>query len=845
VCALGEGETVTQAKNTVRAVLQQWGRAYYHITQRRRRAVVTLVEPTYDFILSNPDAFAPGKEATELLFTDKFLETMLKEASQDATLASSSAARARAKAGGRKVAVNPGPSQRVLRPRREAAAQFPVEGRQSGGVGRGRPPGATAWTRGGERYVFVPPSDPIQILRNTVVCENVGGRVLHFAKMWETVTDDRWVLDSVSNGVKLDFVETPNQTKLPRPITMSKEMASVCDQEVKDLLEKKAIVEISNSGEDGFVCSLFVIPKKSGGFRPIVNLKPLNVFIRYEHFKMENLDSARFILREGDWLAKLDLKDAYLTVPVHPSHQKYLRFTWKGRIFQFTCLAFGLAPAPRYFTKILKVVAAFLRRQGMRLIVYLDDILIVNTSKDSTKADVNKVVELLQNLGFLINWEKSIVEPSQVIEYLGLVINSVKLSFSLPSDKAATVKAKCDAALARSRISLREIASIMGNFTWAIPTIPFAQSHFRRMQAFYIKQARKVGFNLKSECVLSAETRDDLEWWSNNLGLKREKLFFPSVPDLEIFSDASLTGWGAYCNNVRTRGSWTLEDTKRHINELEMLGALYAIQSFAAVSESIAIKIYLDNVTAVAYINHGGGTRSKALTQLSTTLTAWCESRNIAIEAVHLSGKLNVIADEESRAGPDASDWKLNPSVFSRVQKIWPSKVDLFASHWNAQLPSFFSWRPQPQALNTNAFSVNWKGLSGYLFPPFALIFQCLEKIRREKADVVFVCPVWTGQAWFPVLLELACDVVFLLQQEPDLLTSALNEPHPLLASSALHLAVWRLSGDSCVTEAFRRTWSTFLWPEIDQPPSQLTIPHGGTGHIGVCEGIRIPCRRI
>jgi hypothetical protein len=276
-----------------------------------------------------------------------------------------------------------------------------------------------------------------------------------------------------------------------------------------------------------------------------------------------------------------------------------------------------------------------------------------------------------------------------------------------------------------------------------------------------------------------------------------------------------------------------------------MLGALYAIQSFAAVSESIAIKIYLDNVTAVAYINHGGGTRSKALTQLSTTLTAWCESRNIAIEAVHLSGKLNVIADEESRAGPDASDWKLNPSVFSRVQKIWPSKVDLFASHWNAQLPSFFSWRPQPQALNTNAFSVNWKGLSGYLFPPFALIFQCLEKIRREKADVVFVCPVWTGQAWFPVLLELACDVVFLLQQEPDLLTSALNEPHPLLASSALHLAVWRLSGDSCVTEAFRRTWSTFLWPEIDQPPSQLTIPHGGTGHIGVCEGIRIPCRRI
>ena len=60
----------------------------------------------------------------------------------------------------------------------------------------------------------------------------------------------------------------------------------------------------------------------------------------------------------------------------------------------------------------------------------------------------------------------------------------------------------------------------------------------------------------------------------------------------------------------------------------------------------------------MAYINHGNGTKSKALTQLSTSLTAWCKKRNIAIEAVHLSGKLNVIADEESRAGPDANDWK-------------------------------------------------------------------------------------------------------------------------------------------------------------------------------------------
>ncbi|KZR99751.1 Uncharacterized protein APZ42_004269, partial [Daphnia magna] len=111
-------------------------------------------------------------------------------------------------------------------------------------------------------------------------------------------------------------------------------------------------------------------------------------FIRYEHFKMENLESARFLLRKGDWMVKLDLKDAYLTVPVCPSHQKFLRFQWKGRLFQFTCLAFGLAPAPRIFTKILKVVVGFLRKKGLRLIIYLDDILILNVSEERTLRDV-------------------------------------------------------------------------------------------------------------------------------------------------------------------------------------------------------------------------------------------------------------------------------------------------------------------------------------------------------------------------------------------------------------------------------------------------------------------------
>ena len=123
----------------------------------------------------------------------------------------------------------------------------------------------------------------------------------------------------------------------------------------------------------------------------------------------------------------------------------------------------------------------------------------------------------------------------------------------------------CKKILEQEVISLREVASIMGNFTWAIPTIPFAQTHYCSMQRFYITQAQQVGFNLSVKCKLAQEAKADLLWWIENLSLMGDKKFFPKNPDMEIYSDASLSWWGALCNGVTKNGSWTLSDN-RHIN---------------------------------------------------------------------------------------------------------------------------------------------------------------------------------------------------------------------------------------------------------------------------------------
>ena len=123
-------------------------------------------------------------------------------------------------------------------------------------------------------------------------------------------------------------------------------------------------------------------------------------------------------------------------------------------------MAFGLSPAPRIFTKIVKVVVAFLRRRGIRLVVYLDDFLIMSETEEGARKGLRITVGLLESLGFLINWEKSVTTPSKVMEYLGMIIDSVRMSFALPPVKVLEVRKMCEKAITAGQVSLRDAASI-------------------------------------------------------------------------------------------------------------------------------------------------------------------------------------------------------------------------------------------------------------------------------------------------------------------------------------------------------------------------------------------------
>lgn len=659
----------------------------------------------------------------------------------------------------------------------------------------------------------------------------VGGRVKAFAANWERITQDPTIL-KMAIGCPIPFDHTPRQGSGFSP-RFSREQTLLISKEINDLLLKGAIVETQES-QGQFVGHIFLREKKDGSQRPIFNLKQLNKCVTYQHFKMEGLFLLKTILQRNDYMAKIDLKDAYLCVPMQSSHRQFLRFRWENRMFQFQCLPFGLASAPRDFTKLLKPAISLLRRLGTRMIVYLDDILILNQSEMGIRQDVCNVIHVLTNLGFIVNEKKSVREPHRVLEFLGFLINSTEMTLSLPIGKLEKVREKCRSMIHATSVTVRSLAKLIGTLSSTMLAVLPAPLHYRNLQM--MKSKGLLRNQSYETCVsLPPECKEELRWWIFHLRDWNSRTIISPHPDLTIETDASNTGWGAATQGLVAKGCWTLADKELHINAKELLAVLLAVKSFTRHRPCAHIHVRSDNMTTVAHINKLGGPRSQELFRIAKELWDFCLTRGILLSAEFLPGRENKVADTLSRDRPDSSDWRLDRAVFLQIQQKWGQCAwDLFASRQNAQLPKYISWKPDPGAAAIDAMQTRWGEELNYAFPPFCMVGLCLAKVARERGELVLIAPGWSAQGWYPTALNMIRDHPVLLPPSPDLLRSPMDEQHPLVKGGRLPLVAWRVTGKNEVQEEFRRTLPRFSPCPGEVAPGQFTLPLGKSGVAGV-----------
>ncbi|XP_052694156.1 uncharacterized protein LOC128172399 isoform X2 [Crassostrea angulata] len=394
---------------------------------------------------------------------------------------------------------------------------------------------------------------------------------------------------------------------------------------------------------------------------------------------------------------------------------------------------FGLASAPRVFTKLMKPIFAFIRQQGISSFYYIDDSLIQANHFAKCERDAKFLVNLLESLGFVVNREKSVLIPSQEIHYLGHIIDSVKFKVYLPDEKVEKIISYCNLISTKKVCFIREVARLIGLFTSSLHAINLGALFFRYLDRDKVQALAKENNDYDAQMLLSDMSINEIVWWKENITLRNGKWIRDPKVDIYLETDASKAGWGANLNGKITGGRWSKTESVLHINILEIMAIKFALQSLCQNMKNIHICIRSDNSAAVSYINNQGGS-VLSLFEEAKNIWLWCDNKNILISAVHIAGKNNVTADYMSRSFSDSTEWKLNEKVFDELCRIffYPD-MDLFASRLNRQLENYISWFPDPFAFTSDAFSISWSDFKPYIFPPFSLIGRVLQKLEDDQ----------------------------------------------------------------------------------------------------------------
>lgn len=596
---------------------------------------------------------------------------------------------------------------------------------------------------------------------------------------------------------------------------------TIISQEIKSMLDMGVIEEVDHHPNE-YISPIFIVPKKSGEYRMILNLKNLNQFVEYHHFKMETFESALKLVKPDMYFASTDIRHGYYSVPIAEEDQVKLRFTFKGKIYQYKVLPNGISCAPKQFTKLMKPVYAALRRLGHKNSGYIDDSLLMGDTYMECTDNIFDTVHLMTSLGFMIHKKKSVLIPTRKITFLGNNIDSEKMIVTLPDEKVQKIVQACLNLHKQSKARIRDVAHVLGLLVSSFSAVEFGPLFYRCMEREKIQALKYQAGNYDSFMWITQSMKRELSWWIENLS-EQERHISHGNPNIIITSDASAFGWGAVCNDLKIGGRWDDNEAQNHINYLELLAISHAIKAFCKANSHIHVQVRSDNTCAIAYINNMGG-KIEQLNGLAHDVWIWCKSRYIWLSATHVPGFENE-ADFSSRNFNENVEWKLNSSVFSAaVNRFGMPEIDMFASRLNKQLERFVSWKPDPDAEAIDAFSVPWSGKYIYCFPPFSLMGRVLQKVRQDQAEVFLVAPFWITQNFFTSVLEMLIQDPYIVKVGQKTLTlSGIQRIHPLV--NKLHLMLCRISGNPTKAEDYRKNLLTSSWRLGENLPKN-SIPH-------------------
>ena len=455
---------------------------------------------------------------------------------------------------------------------------------------------------------------------------------------------------------------------------------------------------------------------------------------------------------------------------------------------------------------------------------YLDDWLVRARSHQACLQHTQELVKLCQELGWLVNLEKSELEHKQIFDCVGYQFDLRAGRVRPTPDRWQNLQDKVSEILSLPACPVRQLMSLIGLLTATEKQVHLGRLHMRPIQ-WHLRNNWRVPESLEKVIQIPRSLHPHLQWWLLEENVLIGQPLHPIKHTLQIFTDASKEGWGTHLNERTARGSWSLPESKLHINYLELKAVFLALKEFQDLCAHRMILVATDNTTVVSYKNKEGGMRSGPLYALLWRILTWCTSHRVTLRARHIPGRLNVVADNLSRLGHTIqTEWSLLQEVFQAICSRWHRpNIDLFATRFNNKLAQFVSPVPDPLATAVDALSLPWEDLDAYAFPPAAILGKVVEKLQDSPCKrIILIAPGWPNMPWFWDLVAMSSQIPLSLPSLPNLLTQPFNQiPHRNLTNLNLH--AWLLEPQQSRSRDSLRQWQRELrFLEGDQPDQSM-----------------------
>ena len=617
----------------------------------------------------------------------------------------------------------------------------------------------------------------------------LAGQWCKQAAKWESIGTSPTVLSWIQEGVRLPFLVEPEPFELPNK-PLSPAQSAFIDTELASLVSSGAIRICSF--KPVCVSPIWCVPKKKS-FRLVIDLRRLNLSCPCPAFQYEGISSVLDSVKAKDQLATIDLKNGYHHLSVHKDFHRYLGFKWRNKYYTWQVIPFGLAVSPYYFCKSIRQVIKYLRTQGIRISAYVDDFILAATP-EAVVRQRDFVLQVLADLGFTINTEKSSLTPSCSQVHIGYRISTDnpdnQVWISIPKERIRQLRHDINRLLNKGQGTARALARIAGQcVSMALAIIP-AKLLIRNL--YRLLQSRSSWQDI---LVLDPGTKSDLLWWTSALKYWNGAAAPRRSIDLQVTSDASAVAWGGHCNNQEAQGFWTPDVTRQSSNYRELMAILLCLLTFLDFLRCKSVQFLSDNVTAVAYVNFQGGP-SPELTRIAQTIWTIALENQMTICAKHLAGLHNGRADGLSRLSPQY-EWQLNPHLWMYLDTLWgPHSVDRFASLITTQLPRYNSRYQDPYSEAVDALAQdNWQQENNYVNCPFRLLPRVLDVIVQQQALATVIAPWWPSQPWFHRLKALTIAPPLRIPNTRQTFRSVLGRTPEPRKNRCWKLYAWRVYG--------------------------------------------------